>query len=61
MDIVFQEIKEQDFQEIKEIYNWYIENSTATFHTEPISIDQLKEFIHIGHPVYKSYLIRLGN
>jgi L-amino acid N-acyltransferase YncA len=61
MDIVFQEIKEQDFQEIKEIYNWYIENSTATFHTEPISIDQLKEFIHIGHPVYKSYLIRPGN
>jgi phosphinothricin acetyltransferase len=57
MDITFREIKEEDFPVIKEIYDWYIAHSTATFHTEPIRIAQLKEFIFINHPVYNSYLI----
>lgn len=57
MNLSFVEIIEEDLQEVKKIYDWYIENSTATFHTEPIKIDQLKEFVCIGHPVYKSYLI----
>jgi L-amino acid N-acyltransferase YncA len=59
MNIQFQEIKESDFSELKEIYDWYIKNSTATFHTEPIQIEQLKEFIFVNHPVYKSYLIQV--
>jgi L-amino acid N-acyltransferase YncA len=57
MKILFKEIQEQDLPEIKKIYDWYIANSTATFHTEPIQIDQLREFIYIDHPLYKSYLI----
>lgn len=57
MDITFKEIKEQDLAEVKKIYDWYIENSTATFHTEPISIHQLKDFIYIDHPLYRSWLI----
>jgi len=60
MTIAFREIKEEDFPAIKEIYDWYIANSTATFHTEPISIEQLKEFIFIGHPWYQSFLIYAG-
>jgi phosphinothricin acetyltransferase len=61
MNIEFKEITDQDFPAIKEIYDWYIANSTATFHTEPIRIDQLKEFIFVSHPLYKSYLIFTGN
>jgi phosphinothricin acetyltransferase len=57
MKIVFKEVKETDLPQIKKIYDWYIANSTATFHTEPVSIDQLKEFIYINHNLYKSYLI----
>ena len=60
MKLIFKEIKEQDLPELKKIYDWYIENSTATFHTEPIHIDQLKEFIYIGHSQYNSYLIYLN-
>jgi L-amino acid N-acyltransferase YncA len=60
MDVVFREIKEEDFPAVKEIYDWYIANSTATFHTEPISTEQLKEFIFIGHPWYQSFLIHAG-
>jgi L-amino acid N-acyltransferase YncA len=61
MKIHFEELKEHHLPEIKLIYDWYIKNSTATFHTEPIQLDQLKEFIYIGHPLYKSFLIRLNN
>jgi L-amino acid N-acyltransferase YncA len=59
MNIAFKEIAVEDFPAIKEIYDWYIVHSTATFHTEPIRIDQLKEFIFINHKWYKSYLIFL--
>ena len=57
MDITFKEIEEQDLAEVQKIYDWYIENSTATFHTEPIQKDQLKEFIYINHSLYQSFLI----
>ena len=57
MDIAFSAIKEEDFTAIKEIYDWYIAHSTATFHTEPIRISQLQEFIFVNHPVYNSYLV----
>ena len=57
MEIKFKQVVEQDLPAIKEIYDWYIENSTATFHTEPIGIEQLKEFLYLDHPWYNSYLI----
>jgi len=60
MTIQFEELEETDLPEIKSIYDWYIQNSTATFHTEPIQIEQLKEFIYIGHPLYKSFIIKAG-
>lgn len=57
MKISFREMRDQDLTLVKEIYDWYIANSTATYHTEPITIDQLREFIYTGHKRYKSYLI----
>jgi L-amino acid N-acyltransferase YncA len=56
-NIKFVPLKDSEFDIIKEIYDYYILNSTATFHTEPISIKELKEYIFIDHPLYKSYLI----
>ena len=56
-NIKFVPLKDSDFTLIKEIYDYYILKSTATFHTEPISIKELKEFIFIDHPVYKAYLV----
>lgn len=57
MNIRFEPLKESDFTELKRIYDWYIANSTATFHTEPIAISELREFIYVDHPRYKAYLI----
>ncbi|MBX2945598.1 MAG: N-acetyltransferase [Cyclobacteriaceae bacterium] len=57
MQLSFTPLTGDKLIEIKAIYDWYIKNSTATFHTEPIALDQLQEFIFIGHPLYKSFLI----
>ena len=61
MKIEFVDLNEQDFSIIKEIYDYYIEHSTATYYTEKISLNELKEFIPINNEKYKSYLIRTDN
>lgn len=43
-----------------DIYNHYIEHSTATFHTEHLTIDEMLELIYTNHPVYDSYLLELN-
>lgn len=57
MQLSFRPITMGSLHEVKAIYDWYIENATATFHTEPITPEQLQEFIFINHLLYKSYLI----
>jgi phosphinothricin acetyltransferase len=57
LEISFRSLKHSDLPTVKAIYDWYIENSTSTFHTEPISEEQLLEFIYINHPLYKSFMI----
>jgi L-amino acid N-acyltransferase YncA len=61
MEIGFVEITGQDLALIKEIYDYYIENSTATYYTGRISVEELKEFIPIGNEKYKSFLVKTGN
>ncbi len=46
-----------DLAAIIKIYNHYILNSTASFHTEMISQKDLGEFLFIGHPKYPSFVI----
>ncbi|MEP7322856.1 MAG: N-acetyltransferase family protein [Saprospiraceae bacterium] len=57
MNLSFVPIREDDLSTIKDINDWYILNTTATYYTEPITFDQLKEVIYFNHPRYKSYLI----
>ena len=61
MKIEFVDITEQDFEIIKEIYDYYIENSTSTYYTEKITIEELKEFIPFQNKKYKSFLIKAEN
>jgi phosphinothricin acetyltransferase len=56
-DLKFRPINEEDYFSIKEIYDYYIAHSTATFHTEPISIHELQEFIFVDHQRYPAMLI----
>jgi len=58
MQVEFETVDDTSLPVVKRIYDWYILHSTATFHTEPITIDQLKEFIFINHPLYRSFIIK---
>lgn len=61
MTVRFEKLKEQDLMQVKAIYDHYIAHSRSTFHTCPISIEELKEAIFIDHPIYKSFLIKRNN
>ena len=41
MNLHLAKLKESDFVVVKEIYDYYIATSTATFHTEPVTIEEL--------------------
>jgi len=58
MEVRFFNIKNNDFEVIKDIYNYYVLNTTVTFHINPVDTDELKSNIHVNHPKYKSILIK---
>ena len=58
MKIEFTDLKEEDFELVKEIYNYYVINTTVTFHTDKLTAEELKKEILTGHPKYKSFLIK---
>jgi L-amino acid N-acyltransferase YncA len=51
------DIKEGDLSQLLEIYNYYIVNTTATFHSKPLSINEMKELVMFDDPKYKTYVI----
>lgn len=61
MKVEFLEITEQDLEIIREIYDYYIAHTTATYYTERISVDELKGFIPIHDQKYKTFLIKANN
>ena len=56
--VEFIPVTERDLPEIKEIYDYYIVNSTATFHSGEISLAELREFLFLDHPTYPAFLIK---
>lgn len=59
--VTFSPAVEKDLGKIKEIYDYYILNTTATFHSEPVTISELREFLFIGDPKYPSFCIKEDN
>jgi len=59
--VVFSPVTEDDLDSIKEIYDYYILNTTATFHGEAITVPELKEFLSVDHPKYPSFVLREGD
>lgn len=61
MDLELIPLKEEDYATIKEIYDYYIFNSTATFHTESATIEEIRKFILLDHPTYPSFMMKYEN
>ena len=56
--VEFSPVTNIDLAAILTIYNDYILNSTATFHSEKLSKNDLEEFLYVSHLKYPSFLIR---
>lgn len=57
MDITLTEISLAYTERVCTIYNYYIEKTTATFHTEPVRQQDIPNIIPINNPRYKSFMI----
>jgi L-amino acid N-acyltransferase YncA len=57
MKIEFIDLQGKDLQTVKAIYDHYILHSTATFHTDPVSLEELKSIIPVAHPKYRSFMV----
>lgn len=58
MEVTFEKATLNDLVAIKEIYDYYITETTATFHTHPISFEELREVIPFYNKKYPSFLVK---
>ncbi len=58
-NIEWRPIEEKDLPLVKEMYDYFIDHTVATFHTEHLSVEELKEFIPINHPLHPADFIVL--
>lgn len=57
-NIQFEELSDKDLHKVQEIYNYYVLNSTATFHTVPLSLNEIKEMVIFIDPKYKTFVLK---
>lgn len=56
--LLFEELNDQGLPEVLEIYNHYVKNTTATFHTRLLSAAQMRKMVFFKNPKYKTFLIK---
>ena len=61
MSIHFTDINEQHLGALAAILNYYVENSTVTFHKMPLQPDEMKDKVFFDKPFYRSFLITDDN
>ncbi|WP_054742896.1 GNAT family N-acetyltransferase [Cellulosilyticum ruminicola] len=59
--LTFERITEEDIEIVREIYLYYIKNSTATFHIKEIGYEEMRQLVIFKNPKYESYLIKQDN
>jgi L-amino acid N-acyltransferase YncA len=55
--ISFKEIGDEHFNEIQEIYNYYVKNTTITFNTDLLTLEEIRDMVMNVNSRYKSFLI----
>lgn len=57
MNPTLRPLKKSDLLKVKEIYEYYVEQTTFTFHIGEVSIIDIKEFLPIENHKYLSFMI----
>lgn len=56
-EVVFEEIREEHLPQVLDIYTYYVLNTTATFHTQPLSAAEMRELVFFERPPYQTFVI----
>lgn len=56
-DVRFIEMNEEFLPQVLKIYNYYIQNSTATFHVKTISPEEMRRIVFYIDPRFKAFVI----
>ncbi len=51
------EIKEEDLEKVTEIYNHYVQNTTATFHQYTLQPEEMKPLVFFDNAKYMAFVI----
>lgn len=60
-DIIYTPIEEAHLEQVTAIYNYYVENTTVSFHTEPLTLDEVRDSVIHPNPRFKSFVIEQGS
>jgi phosphinothricin acetyltransferase len=55
---LIEELREEHLPEVLEIYNYYILNTTVTFHSHELSADEMRELVFFDSDKYKAFIIK---
>ncbi|MDR3119070.1 MAG: GNAT family N-acetyltransferase [Mediterranea sp.] len=58
MNVRLEELQESDLPFVKEVYDYYTLQSTAVYSIKPVSIEDIRSFLPVRDPVYRSYIIK---
>jgi phosphinothricin acetyltransferase len=55
--IHFESVEEKHVEPIKDIYNYYVQNTTVTFHSEVLNNEEMKGILFFKNPRFQSFAI----
>lgn len=58
--VTIEELREEHLKSVLDIYNYYIVNTTSTFHGHQMSEDEMRELVFLGSDKYKSFVLKAG-
>ena len=56
-----EKIKIEHLADVLDIYNHYVLNSTATFHTETLAAEEMRQLVFFANPRYQTYVMLAGS
>jgi L-amino acid N-acyltransferase YncA len=56
-EIIFKEMEEHHLQEVLDIYNYYVINTTVSFHTEPVTLNEFRGSVLFEKSMYQTFII----
>lgn len=55
--VTFEPVKQEHIGQVREIYNYYVLNSTISFHTGEVSLEEMRDNVLLPDPRFKSFVI----